>query len=218
MTLAFPTPGTHYVAGSTGCGKSQYVGKLIHYRDQMFNESPSGVFYAYTEWQEDLFGRLQKQENVVFHEGLPNLQTIRGWSESVGGRHILLVLDDLQQAVTSSPDMVHLFSAMSHHLNISPILVTQNLFPRGRCARDLSLNCHFLALFDNKRDRLQLSTLGRQLYPGENRFFMSCYNDAVGKAPYSFLLVDMHPSTPREYMLRGGIFPDELTVVYQAKK
>lgn len=218
MTLAFPSPGTHYVVGSTGCGKSVYVSRLIHYREQMFSESPWAVYYAYSEWQPELFGRLKKEENVIFHAGLPTLETIRGWVESACGRHILLVLDDLQQEVTSSPDMSRLYTVMSHHLRISPIFLSQNLFPRGSTARDVSLNSHFLVLFDNKRDRLQLSMLGRQLYPGENKFFMSCYNDAVGRERYTYLVVDMHPSTPREYMLRACIFPKELTVVYQQKK
>lgn len=38
--------------------------------------------------------------------------------------------------------------------------------------RTASLNCHYFILMANKRDTLQISTLGRQIFPGQLKFFM----------------------------------------------
>ncbi|GFV60524.1 uncharacterized protein TNCV_3471591 [Trichonephila clavipes] len=46
----------------------------------------------------------------------------------------------------------------------------------------------------NRRDKSQITHLGRQLYPRKVKFFQECYADATSK-PYGYLLIDLKPET-----------------------
>jgi hypothetical protein len=64
-----------------------------------------------------------------------------------------------------------LLCAGIHHTNITVIYLVQNIFPKGKAARTISLNTHYLILFDSRSDRLQIQTLGRQIFPGRVAYF-----------------------------------------------
>lgn len=211
------SPAGFFLAGPTSCGKSHFLAKLISCKNDMFVTPPVRVYYAYKEWQPELFGQLQAREGVRFVQGLPSEDDIKQWSEEAGKGHIALILDDLQHEVCKSQQMAVAFGVLSHHCNVSLFLVSQNLFPQSRYSRDLVLNCHYLVIFQSKRDRLQVANLGKQLFPGRSRYFLSAYEDCVSMKNYNYLFVDLHPCTSKELMLRTSIFPDETTLVYLPK-
>ena len=79
------------------------------------------------------------------------------------------------QIIDTSKDkrIVNLFTRGSHHRNLSVIYVVQNLFHQGKGSRSRSLNSHYLVLFKNPRDKLQILTLAKQMYPGQTDFFLN---------------------------------------------
>ena len=182
----------------------------------MFETPPVKVHYCYKEYQPQVFGEMEKKDGVLFHQGLPGLEKLKTWSQDVSGAHLLVVLDDMQNEIVKNQDMATLFSVISHHSNISVMCLVQNLFPQSRYTRDISLNCGYMILMNTKRDKLQLTNLARQLCPGNVRFFTSAFQDAVSSKSHGYLVVDMHPATPPEYMLTTNILPDEMTVVYKS--
>lgn len=213
--LKFKTPSSYWIAGPTSSGKTVTVSKLIRNRSQMFEDPPVRVHYCYKEYQPAIFGRMEKEDGVLFHQGAPTLETMKSWSREVAGRHVLIILDDMQNEIVKNVEMSTAFTVLSHHCNLSVMCLVQNLFPQARYSRDISLNCGYMLLMKTKRDRSQLMSLARQLCPGQVRFFMSAYDDAVSSENFAFLLVDIHPNTPAEYMLRSSIWPDQMTVVYR---
>ncbi|CAF4823771.1 unnamed protein product [Rotaria socialis] len=67
------------------------------------------------------------------------------------------------------------------------------------------------------RDMNQIMRLGSQLMPGVKPSFTEIYKWATSE-PYSYLLIDLHPSTPADIVLRQNILPDEIeTVIYGAE-
>ena len=52
------------------------------------------------------------------------------------------------------------------------------------------MNSHYLVLFMNPRDKLQILTLAKQMYPGQTDFFLNQYEEAV-KRPFGYLLIDL---------------------------
>jgi hypothetical protein len=82
-----------------------------------------------------------------FHEGLPTI-------ESFDTHNQLIILDDLMNETKDNSEILDIFTKKSHHRNISIILLTQNIFAKGSCVRTMSLNSHYLILFNNPRDRL----------------------------------------------------------------
>lgn len=78
-----------------------------------------------------------------------------------------------------------------------------------------SLNSHYLILFKNVRDRLQITRLGSQM--GMPRVLTESFNDAT-RRNHGYLMIDLRNICEESIRLRTNILPDELPViVYQPK-
>jgi hypothetical protein len=80
----------------------------------------------------------------------------------------------------------------------------------------MSLNSHYLVLFKNPRDALQVATLGRQMYPNNSKFLVEAFKDATDK-PHGYLLLDLRADTLEKYRVRTNIFAGEVPYVYNPK-
>ena len=103
---------------------------------------------------------------------------------------------------------MNLFTRGSHHRNLSVIYIVQNLFHLGKGSRSISLNSHYLVLFKNPRDKLQILTLAKQMYPGQTDFFLNQYEEAV-KRPFGYLLIELKTATQNNCRLRSNVLPSE---------
>ena len=205
--IPFFSPTTITISGPTGSGKSTFVFRLIENKAEMFRTEPEKIYYFYTVWQPLFEKNLDK--NITFLHGLPDSKTIESISND---KHNLIILDDMQIKAMNDPYIANLFSRESHHRNLSVILLLQNLFHQGKYGRDVSLNSHYFILFKNIRDTNQIKVLGSQL--GIKNKLENAYKDVIQDS-YSYLVVDLCPSSDSNYMLRTHILPDEYTVVYK---
>ena len=194
--LAFKHPFTAIVAGPTSCGKTVFVFRLIDHVSKMIDPQPNKIVDCYGEYQQ-AFARYPR---VVFHQGLPD------WNDFDGSQPILLIIDDLMQETNET--VVNLFTKGSHHRNVSIMYLAQNLFPKNKFARTISLIAHYMVLFKNPRDASQFANLARQMYPKRSQFAVKAYKDAT-REPYSYLLVDLRPEQDDDLRLRTNIFPGE---------
>jgi hypothetical protein len=143
---------------------------------------------------------------VKYQRGLPNENDVENMN------HCIVILDDLMWESRSSNVVGNLFTRVAHHRECFIIQVTQNIFQGGKVTRTQSLNAHYLVLFKNPRDKLQLMYLARQMYPRQENFVLSSFEDAT-KRPYGFLLFDLNSTTPDEIRLRT-MNEDKQTFVY----
>ncbi len=95
-------------------------------------------------------------------------------------------------------------------------LLTQNIFSKGKYSRDISLNSNYLVLFRNPRDKLQLSILARQMYPGDTSFFMQSLDDAT-KNPHGYLF-HLKQETEERNRKQTGILPLQIRIIYTKLK
>lgn len=196
------------ISGATQTGKSYFTKRLLE--NDMFTTPPSKIIYAYSEYQ-PLFDKMKK--GIIFHEGLPTKEDIEKYAD---GGHVILVLDDLMLKIVQSEDCVHLFTVTSHHKNVTCIFITQNLYPPGKFARSISLNCSYFVLFRNYRDSRQIITFGSQIFPGQSAYFKDAYDKATLQN-FGYLIIDLCPSTDKLYQLRTHIFPKEHPTIYLPK-
>jgi hypothetical protein len=204
MTLPLKHPFTAMVAGPTGCGKTMFIFKLIDNVREMIVPAPTKILYCYGEYQ-PIF---TKYPHLTFIDGLPDITQFDG-KESV-----LLIIDDLMNETNESVSAI--FTKISHHRNVSIVYITQNMFPKNKHARTISLNSHYMVLFKNPRDAGQFAVLARQMYPNSSKFAVEAFKDAT-IVPYGYLLIDLKPDTDEKYRLRANIFPGEMTCVYIKK-
>ena len=96
----------------------------------------------------------------------------------------------------------------SHHSNTSVIYLVQNLFPKNKESRTISLNSQCMVIFKNPGDASQIANLARQMYPGRGAFVQEAFTDATA-SPYGYLLIDLKQNTPDDLRLRTSILPDD---------
>ena len=211
VLLPFQSPCSILIVGPTQSGKTMLTCKLIQQSKQMFSNAPVKTVYCYSAYQE-LFSQMENQiKNISFHEGLPTNEDIDTWSEKK--EHMMLILDDLLTSAVNSVDIMNLFTVKCHHQNITVLFLMQNLFPPGKCIRTISLNASYIICLRNHRDKHQLSVLGRQILPGQLKYFMDAYELAT-KRKYGYLLIDLSPHTDKSYLLRTNIFSGEDNIIY----
>lgn len=214
--IPFRNPCNIGIFGQTQAGKSRFTRRLLENASSMFTDSLVSMYYCYAEWQPDFEIMENTIANINFHAGLPSREEICSWTDAHHVGQKLIVLDDLLTNAMGSNDIEWLMTAGGHHRNITNIIIGQNCFPRAKNSRTISLQFHYLVLFANKRDMSQMSTLGRQMFPKHSASFLDAFRRATEK-PYSYLLVDLFPSSDPKYQLRTCIFPDEVTIVYSIK-
>lgn len=212
VPFQFIAPTTICTVGPSQSGKTMFTKKLIDNADVMFTVPPTRILYAYSEDQ-PLFDEMRKNPKVTFHEGLPDKKTIEEFTQD--RKHTLIVIDDLMNKVAQSDDLLQLFTVTSHHRMASCCFLSQNLFFGGKYARSISLNCSNFVLFRNPRDMRQLSSFASQILPGKTKYFLESVRLATSDRPFNYLLVDLCNRRPgNKYMLRTGIFPGDVCVVY----
>lgn len=199
-------PFTCLVSGPTGSGKTSLVKELIH--QNAILPKPERIVWLFAEDQ-PLY---QNIKNVEFIQGIPDdLESMFH-----ANRCNLLIIDDLMTQAHSDPRITRLFSVGSHHKNLSIVFIIHNLFHQGKEMRNLSLNSHYIMLFKNPRDSLQIATLARQMYPGRSKFLIEAYQNAT-QGSYGYLLMDLKPTTPEDLRVRTNILPSQDQVVYLHK-
>lgn len=203
------------LAGPSNSGKSYFVKKLLENAHLLLSHPPTNIVWAYSCWQ-GLYQELSVAfPQLKFIEGLP--PTFNDDLMFPPDRVNMVIVDDLMEKACESDEIEKAFTQYVHHRNLSILYIVQNFFCQGKRSRTIHLNTKYLILFKSPRDKLQVTTLARQMYPGKSQFFLEAFEDATQK-PYGYLLVDLNASTPEEYRLRTGLFPPDWPSVYIPKK
>lgn len=205
--IRFKSPSTTIVSGPSNSGKTSLVFDILRRGDELL-EKPKclqNVIYYYKQWQNG-FDELNKDVKLQFINKVPSIANItektEGFSQ-IGGS--LIVIDDFMQELTR--DVSVLFSTLSHHLNITVFLMTQNLFSKNPVFRDISLNATYNIIFKNPRDSSQISHFARQYAPGKAKMILDIYKEATQK-PHSYLLFDNHQEMRDGIRIRSNILQE----------
>ena len=209
----FEAPSTFSISGTTQSGKTTWLFRLLRNKVQLFGDNPPhSILYCYGIWQE-LFKQIESNiSEISFHEGLPTSEQIENLISNK--KHNIIILDDLMLDVVKNSEMELLFTRGAHHKKLTIIYLNQNMFCQGKNARSISLNCHYLILFQNLRDCSQIKRLGQQIFPNQSQVLVEAYKDCL-QEPFGYLVIDLSPVTHQHYRLRTKIFPEEDTIVYQ---
>ena len=205
--LKFKLPFGMIIAGSSLSGKTTFLLKMLNDLKNLIVPLPVEIVYAYGEYNEAI--PFLRQNGIKVVSGLPSEEFIDSCKKP-----LLLILDDLL-TYASEKYLQNLFTKKAHHNNIGIIFITQNLFDKNvRVARK---NTHYIILTRAPNSALDISNIGRQLFPGKLDYFMDAYNQATDEQ-YGYLITDMHPSTNKALRLRTRIFEGELQEVFIPKK
>lgn len=208
--LKFKHPSSAIIGGPSQSGKTYFVRALLKDFRTLIHPPRETLNCLWAHGQAQEIYRqpiMARGLTLRYKEGLPNQEQL----EKI--RPDILVIDDLMQSARNDPSISDLFIKKVHHMRISVIFIVQNLFLKGTEMRTISLNATYFILMKTARDRQQISSLGRQIYPGKGRQFISVYEDATSR-PFGYLVVDLHPTTPDHLRLRTRIFSSETPTPY----
>ena len=192
-------PFTAMICGATSSGKTVLTRSILkeYKTTTSISKEPLNVIYCYGAYQ-SLFERKIPKVNITYHEGLITAEGIEEIKPD------MIIIDDLMTELSNNPELSALFTKKSHHLNISVIFITQNIFPQGKEMRNVSLNTTYIFLMKAIRDKSQIVRFAAQYAPKKTQEFMAAFEDAT-KEPYSYLLIDMSRTCPEELRLRTNV-------------
>nr|CAD2164245.1 unnamed protein product [Meloidogyne enterolobii] len=187
------------ISGPSSTGKSTFVRKLISNSDQLIDPIPKSILYCYGEYN-SLVPELQRV-GISVYAGVPPEDLIKKQEKPS-----IVILDDLMYTIDEKY-LSELFTKKSHHLNFGIIFITQNLFEKKlKVARQNSM---YIVLTRAPNSALAVRNLGVQLFPGRLNYFLDAYRQATSSSNYSYLFIDLHPSSDPILRLRTNIFIDK---------
>ena len=184
-------------SAATQGGKSHWIAEML--LKKIIYPEPEKIFYIHA-FPSAALETLNCDLNIEFLTAIPDNIAEESFTDK--SRPTLIVLDD--QLTSISEDVLNLFIRGTHHLNRSCILTVQNVFFQNPSMRTISLNAHYIVLFKQPRDTLQIETLGRQMYPSQSKLFLAAYKQAVER-DYGYLLIDLKSTTKDCLRLRTDI-------------
>ena len=197
-------PSSVIIAGPSGSGKSDLVEQWLRYLN-VFQVKPKTMVYAYDRWQ-PRFERMQKEDGIRFHRGLPDSSHLTKWFGPTRGG--VLVLDDLMEEGGQDKRVLDLFTKDSHHRNITVLYLTQDLFPPGKFSKTINRNVHYIVTFKNPRDQTGIRTILLQAFPDRWRQVLRLFNRVTSR-PFGYLMLDVHPASDDRYRLWSHLTPRE---------
>ena len=203
-SLLFQHPCNIFISGPSGSGKTEFVKRLIEYKDNLFQPVPETITWCYKEWQA-AYALLQEREgpSITFVQGIPDDD-----DELISdpSKAHLIIFDDMLG--DKDEEKIKLwFTRKGHHRNASVIYITQNMYQQSKANRTISLNAHYMVLFQNTRDKGQIKVLANQM---QLPHLLPAYNDAISQ-PHGYIVIDCHSKTLPMYRLRTDIFHRWLT-------
>ena len=198
-------------------GKTTLTKKILLDSDKLFTLKPHKIIYCYNEYLPTL-SNFEHELHIplITHQGIPTIVQLEEWSN---GEHYIIVMDDLQQVCERNRVTSDMFTVGSSHMNFSIIYLCHQLFNKGNFSRTISLNCHYLILFRNNRDKTQVELLGRQIFGSKMvEYFVDAFEKAT-KNPWGYLLINNHVSVREEkHRLFTNILSYEPTTVFVPRK
>lgn len=198
-------PSNIMVCGPTKSGKTEYVYKMLKHRKWFFRPGLKKVLFIYSEEQK-IYDQMKDEfgDSITFVQGLPEDPYVYFTHREPG---IIIVDDMMCEIEQNGREVSKWFTKGTHHKNISLVLLVQNLFPKNM--RNISLNAHYLVLFQNPRDKSQVSRLGGQAFPGDVPWFKTVLQ-RVFRIPYRPVVLNFHHSTPTAESISCDLFPEDL--------
>ena len=203
-------PFTAKICGPTQSGKSTFLKQILYKNQSLIEPAPERIVYCYAKWSDGFNDLKQVTPYIEFVEGLPDISQFNSQQNN------LLILDDLMNEAEQNKSILELFTTDSHHSNISVFLTSQNIFSQGKYARTISLNCHYLIILNNPRDKAQVHHLARQMFPTNSQYLIECYEDAT-QQKYGYLFLDFKQSTDNKHRVQSGITYDSTRIIYIPK-
>ena len=205
-------PSRLLVCGPSLSGKSTFVKLLLEHREKIYDSDFTRVIYCsphcLTGAQDVYVNALRTHfPDVELSSDLPNVIDL---NLSADGHHKLIIVDDFIHRFNSSNAAFELLTIQSHHMLISIVVTSHNLFASSKFQKTLFRNYSEIVLLYTRSDKLALRTLGVQMFPDNVRILIKAMSWVAKHIDsyLKYLLLDVSPLTrlPQNMIIRTDIF------------
>ena len=171
-----------FVAGSSGAGKTTLIEQML-----LSNLFPyKRVLYCHPDFHNEVpVNWVLPGKHLFFQAGLPTESDILELIPET-----VLILDDLFQLASDSPDIDYLFRVLSGKRKIHVFILTQRYFTNGKFTVSIRNSCNYHILMNNA-DATVNSTAGRKM--GLKREITKAI-DLNRSKPFPYIFVDRTPA------------------------
>lgn len=189
------------VTGPSMSGKTHFVVNLIQ-NSQLIHPPPNNIVWFYGIDTYDTRSNL-RGDHIRFVRGIP--ESFDEYLDSDKLINTLFIFDDLMQESVNNKTLSNLFTRQSHHMNVSVILMLQDVFYTGTERKTFFRNAQYLVLFSSPLDRSGIYAIAHKIMPKRIRGFLNLF-EMICERPYGYLFIDGRQSTPSDARLRTDIF------------
>lgn len=137
----------------------------------------------------------------------------------------VVVLDDLQEELGDTKDVVSLVTRDGHHRGMTVIVTVQDAFPDVKKYKTISRQFHYINIFKNSRDLRSILNFLKRINPYKADEYIAAYLDSI-KRPYGSLLLYLHSATDEVAVVKSRVTVEDASewgldyapVIYLPKK
>ena len=207
-------------------GKTQFIRRLLKWRQLLFNPVPKKVVYIYSTLNSTIESMLEEGLIHKAVKDVPNtFEAMEKLLSPFYSEGLFLILDDALSQLVSSSFLPRMFEEFSHHNNCSIMFVSQSTLLDSPSYRRLSENSHYVICLRNKRNPAKIRLLASQAKPCNIKFILDTYvdavqpkriiktNDQIQNFNYGYYIFNFNLSQPEIMNYMTSIFPNELEPV-----
>ena len=159
----FKQPFKMIIIGPSMAGKTRWVHQLIERSKDLIDAPIDNVVFFY--------GIKTKQISCSSNDIHNKIRYVEGilddFQEYISGgrKNTLFIFDDLMNEAVNHKGLINLFTKESHHLNISVIILLQDMFYSGSERKTLFRNADYLILFNTPLDKSGVFAIGHEIMP-----------------------------------------------------
>jgi hypothetical protein len=206
----FSAPFTCCISGSSQSGKTTLLIEILLKNKLLIFPPPDRIVYFYAR-EQPAFDKIRSIPNLELVEGMPDADMFDS------GKNNLIILDDMMDKCETDKSITDIFCVDCHHKNISTFLIKQSLFTKNKFSRIISLNCNYMIIFSNPRDRSQILYLARQVFPTNSKFMIESFEEATS-VQHGYLFLDLTQATNNNLRVQSNILDNAKRIIYVPKK
>lgn len=217
--LRLKLPFTLIISGSSRCGKTELVKRLL-LQDNCFDESVTEIVWVHAH--NALDNKLVQDLShlpIAFVENYPE-EALRNKELFKNETKKLLILDDIYIQPNTNQSLFELFNIVSNHQSISVVLTVQNLLastPAQRgCLGSLLRSCGYIVLFVNRRMLPVIKSIASTYFPDRKHCVLEPFNQLMKTgSQHSYIVIDFCTSVEELQIREGGLVPGDECYIYQ---
>ena len=210
----FSHPTQIIITGPTKAGKTTLTTQILSNRDVMFPDPPLQEIYWFYSMEPSVSQARKDLPGVNFIQGQPTFEKLNSLDKRIPK---LVVLDDMMDMTDKKgtfEELKKVFTALSHHGNMSLMFLVQDLYVNKNMTRLANQAENVLAMC-NGAATYQLGKLANKLFgPGHEPFIRWAVSDVKSHSKYGYLLLSTAAGLPECYKVRSRILPGDQNAFY----